>query len=91
MPHHPLHDVEVSKDAAKSIGGEFLRRIFEFFDSSTRPPALWLPDRPDPGRCLGVQSDSTGFSESLEGILGRRVVRLANSRNLRWGRRFPAK
>ena len=52
MPHHPLHDVEVSKDAAKSIGGEFLRRIFEFFDPSTRPPALWLPDRPDPGRCL---------------------------------------
>jgi hypothetical protein len=91
MPHHPLHDVEVSKDAAKSIGGEFLRRIFEFFDPSTRPPALWLPDRPDPGRCLGVESDSTGFSESLEGILGRRVVRLANSRNLRWGRRFPAK
>jgi hypothetical protein len=37
MPHHPLHDVEVSKDAAKSIGGEFLRRIFEFFDPSTRP------------------------------------------------------
>ena len=33
-------------------------------------PRCRLPDRPDPGRCLGEQSDAAGFSESLEGILG---------------------